>query len=85
MFKAENKDTRTARYRTTKSNTLMCFATNIAYTGKREHGKEMSNSFEGNAKCFSIILDLDSLYVETFDKIWKRVGLVSSPNSTWDF
>ena len=36
----------------------------------------MSDFPQGILKCIKIILDLDSLYVEIFDEIWRRVGFV---------
>ena len=47
MCKVKNKNTRTTQFRTTKFNTFLFPAANIAYTGKRwnkqEHGREMSD------------------------------------------
>ena len=47
MCKVKNKNTRTTQFRTTKFNTFLFPAANIAYTGKRwnkqEHGPEMSD------------------------------------------
>ena len=80
MFKVKNKNTRKTKFRTTKFNTILFSAANIGYTGKRQnkhdHGQEMSNFLQGILKCIKIILDLDSLYVEIFDEIWRRVGFV---------
>ena len=45
-------------------------------------GRKWAIFFRGIAKCIKIIFDLDSLYVEIFDEIWKVVGLVLSPNLT---
>ena len=45
-------------------------------------GRKWAIFLRGIAKCIKIIFDLDSLYVEIFDEIWKVVGLVLSPNLT---
>ena len=71
MFKVKNKNRKT-KFRTTKFNTILLSAANIGCTGKRQnkhdHGQEMSDFLQGILKCIKVILDLDSLYVEIFEK-----------------